>query len=256
VGFGCRGQAPPVAEEDTACATALGARFNAPAVSISVFLAKTLIEFPCLYGELSYNIAMLTYLQPYILAFIPIFVAVDAIGNIPLFIALVEGASPKQRHKIVADSVSTATLVAVLFMFAGKWVFGLLSITIPDFQIAGGALLFVIAVRLLLPGSQKGLLVGGHDKEAGVFPLGTPLITGPATLTTTLIVLDSYGPVPTFVSLAANMLIVWLTLAKADIFMKVFGAGGTRAFSKIMYILLAAIAVMMMRRGIIATFLR
>ena len=198
---------------------------------------------------------MLTYLQPYILAFIPIFVAVDAIGNIPLFIAMVEGVGQKQRRKIIIDSVTTATAVAVAFMFAGKWVFGLLNITIPDFQIAGGALLFVIAVRLLLPGSQKGLLPGNHDKEAGIFPLGTPLITGPATLATTLMILDSYGSAPTFVSLIANMLIVWLTLAKADVFMKIFGAGGTRAFSKIMYIVLAAIAVMMMRRGIVTTFL-
>ena len=189
-------------------------------------------------------------LRPYILTFIPIFVAVDAIGNIPVFISFVEGMNKKQRHKVIIDSVTTATVVAILFMLIGKGVLRILNITISDFQIAGGLLLFVISVRLLLPGAHKTAIGNGHDKDVGVFPLGTPLITGPAVLTTTLIMLDSFGPLPTFVSLVINMLISWVTLAKADLIMKLAGAGGTRAFSKIMYILLAAIAVMMVRRGI------
>ncbi len=193
---------------------------------------------------------MMDMLKPYILAFIPIFVAVDAIGTIPLFIGLVENTNKKQRHKVIIDSITTATLMAVVFMFAGKWVLRLLGITIPDFQIAGGALLFVISLKLLLPGSRKYALTDGHDKDIGVFPLGTPLITGPAVLTTTLIMLDTHGVIPTFTSLILNMAIVWVTLAKADLIMKLFGEAGTRAFSKIMYILLAAISVMMIRLGI------
>ncbi|MCX5710792.1 MAG: MarC family protein [Candidatus Omnitrophica bacterium] len=199
---------------------------------------------------------MMNLFQPYLLSFIPIFVAVDAIGNIPVFVSLAEGLSKKDKHRIIVESVTTATAMAVLFMLIGKWVLRVLSITIPDFQIAGGALLFVIAVRLLLPGASKFSLTTNHDKDVGVFPLGTPLITGPAVLTTTLIMLDTYGLVMTFISLILNMLIVWITLVKADVLMKIFGAGGTRAFSKIMYILLAAIAVMMVRRGIMGVFLR
>lgn len=199
---------------------------------------------------------MLNLIKPYILTFIPIFVAVDAIGNIPVFISLVEGLSKKQKHKIIIESVTTATVMAILFMLIGKWVLRMLSITIPDFQIAGGALLFVIAVRLLLPGAQKYSLSNGHDKDVGVFPMGTPLITGPAVLTTTLIMLDTYGMIPTFVSLVVNMLIVWITLAKADLIMRLIGAGGTRAVAKVMYILLAAIAAMMIRRGIMGIFLK
>ena len=194
---------------------------------------------------------MLKIMEPYMLTFIPIFVAVDAIGNIPLFISLVEGVTKKQRQRVIADSVTTATVVAILFMFIGKWVLRLIGITVSDFQVAGGALLFVISVRLLLPGTSKALLSNGHDKEVGVFPLGTPLITGPAVLTTTLIMLDSFGIIPTFVSLVINMLIVWGTLVKADFIIKLMGQGGTRAFSKIMYILLAAIGVMMIRRGLL-----
>ena len=199
---------------------------------------------------------MMEALTPYILSFIPLFVAVDAIGNIPIFLSLVEGSSKNQRNRIIFDAVFTATIVAVIFMFIGTWVFSLLGITIPDFQIAGGALLFVIAVRLLLPGAQKSGLTSSHDKDMGVFPLGTPLITGPAVLTTTLMMMNSLGAMVTLVSLILNMFFVWITLVKTDTIMKLFGANGTRAFSKIMYILLAAIAVMMIRHGIIGAFLK
>lgn len=197
---------------------------------------------------------MLKVIEPYILTFIPIFVAVDAIGNIPLFISLADSLSKKQKQKVVVDTVTTATVVAILFVLVGKWILSFIGIGIFDFQIAGGALLFIISVRLLMPGTAKSLLANGHEKNIGVFPLGTPLVTGPAVLTTTLMMHDAFGLFPTLVSLLANMLIVWVTLAKADAIMKLMGASGTRAFSKIMYILLAAIGVMMIRRGIIGGF--
>ena len=193
---------------------------------------------------------MLKILEPYFLTFIPIFVAVDAIGNIPIFIGLVEGTSKRERHRVILDSVLTATIVALLFVFIGKFILRFIGITIADFQIAGGALLFAVSLRLLLPGGSKSFLAEGHDKMVGVFPLGTPLITGPAVLTTTMMMLDSFGTLPTFICLIVNMLIVWVTLVRADLIMKFLGPGGTRAFSKIMYILLAAISVMMIRKGL------
>lgn len=195
-------------------------------------------------------------IRPYVLAFIPIFVAVDAIANIPIFLSLVESATKKHKHRIILDAVKTSTAVAVIFMCLGKWVFSLLGITIPDFQIAGGLLLFVLSTRLLFPGAQKDSLMHNHDRDLGVFPLGTPLITGPAVLTTTLMMMNTFGLMPTLVSLILNMGIVWLTLVKADLIMKFIGPSGTRAFSKIMYILLAAIAVMMIRHGIFGAFLK
>lgn len=197
---------------------------------------------------------MMEMLKPYILSFIPLFVAVDAIANIPIFLSLVGHDSKTHRNRVIRDTVFTATAVAIIFMFIGTWIFSLLGITIPDFQIAGGALLFIIAVRLLMPGMQKSLLTNSHDRDIGVVPLGTPLITGPAVLTTTLMMMNSFGVVPTLVAVILNMLFVWITLVKADAIIKIMGPGGTRAFSKIMYILLAAIAVMMIRHGIMGAF--
>jgi multiple antibiotic resistance protein len=195
---------------------------------------------------------MLKTLEPYILSFISLFVAVDAIGNIPLFLSLTEDSSKKQRREAIRDSVTTATIVAILFMFIGKWVLRFIGVTIPDFQIAGGTLLFFISMRLLLPAATKGLIAPSrHPQDYGVFPLGTPLITGPAVLTTSLMMVDNFGVWPTFVALVANMLIVWVTLAKSDIFVRAMGTSGLRALSKIVYILLAAIGVMMIRRGVV-----
>ncbi|MGE5197431.1 MAG: MarC family protein [Deltaproteobacteria bacterium] len=199
---------------------------------------------------------MFKIFEPYVLTFIQIFVAVDAIGNIPLFISLVEGAGKKQRHRIIIESITTATAVAIMFVLVGKWLLRFIGVTIPDFQIAGGVLLFVISLRLLLPGSTRAFMAEGRSKDVGVFPLGTPLITGPAVLTTTIMMVDSFGIAPTFVSLVINMLIVWVSLVKADAILRIMGASGTRAFSKIMYILLAAIGVMMVRRGIFGVLIR
>ena len=190
------------------------------------------------------------------MAFIPIFVAVDAIGNIPIFISLVENISRKERKKAIVQSVLTATLVALTFMFVGKLIFKFIGITISDFQIAGGILLFVIATRLLLPGTSKFVIMSPDNKDIGVFPLGTPLITGPAVLTTTLMMLNSFGLTLTLVSLLLNMLIVWFVLIEADSILNTVGVSGIRAFSKIMHILLASIAVMMVRQGIESVFIK
>lgn len=191
---------------------------------------------------------MIKLIEALVLSFIPIFVAVDAIGNIPLFISLVDGTSREDKHRIIIQSVTTATVVAIIFMFIGKFVLRLIGITMFDFQIAGGILLFFIATRLLI--QQKSIISEGNGSDVGVFPLGTPLITGPAVLTTIIMMLDAYGIFATFVSLVLNMFIVWVSLVKADTIMRILGANGTRAFAKIIYILLAAIGVMMVRRGV------
>lgn len=196
---------------------------------------------------------MVSALEPYLLTFVALFVAVDSLGNIPIFISLVEGMSRKDRRRVISDSVTTATVVALVFMFVGKAVLCFIGITVPDFQVAGGALLFIISSRLLLPGSTKGFLSDGRGMDLGVFPMGTPLITGPAVLTTTLIMVDAYGLMPTLAAVVLNMLIVWLTLVKSDLLVRLFGQTGLRALAKIMYILLAAIGVMMVRKGVLST---
>lgn len=187
-------------------------------------------------------------LAPYILSFIPVFVAVNALGNIPLYLSLTDGMKLSQRHKVVTNSLVVATVIAILFMFIGNVLLRFMGVTVPDFRIAGGILLLILSVHLLLPGEER----RGHvTTDVGVFPLGTPLITGPAVLTTVLVMREAYGILPTALSLILNMGITWVVLWKADIIIKFIGKGGSRALSKVADIFLAAIAVMMIRIGIL-----
>jgi len=204
----------------------------------------------CLIIDYYLDLIMPEFLRPYVLTFIPIFVAVDALGNIPLFVSLTHSLNKKQKQRVIRESLLTATVIAVSFMFLGKAILRVLNISVADFQIAGGILLLVISTNLLLAGKGRDSVLSKGSSEAGVFPLGTPLVTGPAVLTMILMVVDNFGWMPSLISLLLNMLIVWFTFRYADLFTALIGEAGMRAFSKIIYIFLAAIAVMMMRKGI------
>ena len=186
--------------------------------------------------------------KSYVLSFIPVFVAVNIFGILPIFISLTEGMTKEERSKVIYQSVLTGTIIALVFMFIGKIVFLIMGITVSDFKIAGGILLLILSVNLLLPGEPRKKEV---NADVGIFPLGTPLITGPAVLTTTLMMIDVYGFSPTFLAIIFNMLIVLFALNNSEKIIKILGTGGMKAFSKVIDILLTAIAVMMIRKGIL-----
>ncbi|MBF0384724.1 MAG: MarC family protein [Candidatus Omnitrophica bacterium] len=186
-------------------------------------------------------------LKDFFLAFIPIFVAVDAIGILPVFISLSRHLSKKDREKTIIQSLWTALMLALGFIFLGKSIFNFLGITIGDFMIAGGTILFCISIiDLLRPWKERRL----PASELGAVPLGTPLIAGPAVLTTSLMLIDTYGIFPTILSVFFNIIIAGILLFSADKFMQTLGQAGSRALSKVFSLLLAAIAVMMVRKGI------
>jgi multiple antibiotic resistance protein len=186
-----------------------------------------------------------------LLAFIPIFVAVDAIGVLPLFVSLTEGVEEKEKCRIIFQSMITAKCLAVGFIFLGKAVFNLMGITLGDFMVAGGAILFYIAVADIR-GPGKGSPYA--NQELGAVPLGTPLIVGPAVLTTSLIIIGEYGLVATLISVLVNILLAGLVLLLSNFIIKILGKAGSRALSKVTNLLLAAIAVMLIRKGIIQIF--
>jgi multiple antibiotic resistance protein len=188
------------------------------------------------------------HLTPYLLSFIPIFVAVNVLGILPIFFALTEGFEKRKKERIIKSAVLTASLIAFSFMFIGKGVFMVMGISVSDFKIGGGILLLVLSVDLLLPGESRGR---ESMEDTGIVPLGTPLITGPAVLTTTLVMIETYGILPTITSFILNILLVWFIFSKSDLVIRLIGVNGSRAISKVSDILLAAIAVMLIREGII-----
>ncbi len=190
-------------------------------------------------------------LQNIFLAFIPIFVAVDAFGVLPVFISLTEGCGRKEKSRIIFQSVWTALCLAVSFIFLGKVIFKFLGITISDFMIAGGAILFAIAMRdILSPAQKRRRPVDGF----GPVPIGTPLIVGPAVLTTSLMIIAEYGLYPVLLSVFINIVIAGMVFYFSHFLIQILGKSGSQALSKVTSLLLAAIAVMMIRKGILQGF--
>ena len=186
-------------------------------------------------------------MEKILLAFIPIFVAVDAVGVLPIFISLTQELTHKEKVEVITQSVITALCLAAGFIFLGQAVFRFLGISVGDFMVAGGAILFCISIIDLL----------NHEKrrrrpvdEISAVPLGTPLIVGPAVLTTSLMIVGEYGVYVTMISVFLNVLLAGLVFYFSEVFMKVLGKNGSKALSKVASLLLAAIAVMMIRKGI------
>ncbi|OGW76916.1 MAG: hypothetical protein A3I73_06300 [Omnitrophica bacterium RIFCSPLOWO2_02_FULL_45_16] len=174
----------------------------------------------------------------------------DAIGILPMFIGFTEHLKSKEKQKIVLQSIITAFLIGVVFLFLGKWIFKILGVLVADFKIAGGAVLLAISLRDILQYEKSVKL---PSETMGAVPIGTPLVVGPAVLTTIVILLDSYGPAITVLSFIINLVIVWITFSYATMISAFLGKAGSKAFSKIASLLLAAIAVMMIRKGVIDT---
>lgn len=182
------------------------------------------------------------------LSFVPLFVAVDALGVLPMFHGLTADISDASRKKIILQSVLTATVVALIFLFLGKGILSLLGISVSDFMIAGGILLFAISMGDLLSADKPQRRV--DPESLGAVPIGVPLMAGPAVFTTSILVLDQHGFVYTSISLVLNILIAGLLFYYSKYLINLMGKSGSKAFSKIANLFLAAIAIMLVRKGI------
>lgn len=182
-------------------------------------------------------------------AFVAIFVALDVIGTLPMYLAMTRGLDPEQKKEVVDKSMLVAFVVAIAFLFVGRSLFGWLGITVPDFKIAGGLVLLLVSLADLLGGPES-----AHNRASGstgIVPLAVPLITGPGVLTQTLLQADTRGYPVTIAALIANFVIAWALLRRSDGVDRVIGRDGTVVVSKIAALLLAAIAVAMIRGGIL-----
>jgi multiple antibiotic resistance protein len=189
---------------------------------------------------------MQPYVEKFLLAFIPLFVAIDPIGLVAIFLGLGGNADPLRRRREGMLALITSLAVAIGFIFLGKLIFRALGITVGDFQVAGGLILLAIAVRELLDLSAHNRYAG---QAFGVVPLGMPLIAGPALLTALLILVDTVGILFTVLALLVNLLLVGIGFRYADHFTRWMGQQGLRGVSKLISLLLAAIAVSLIRRG-------
>ncbi len=191
-----------------------------------------------------------SFLMNFFLCFIPLFTAVDAIGTLPILLSLTEGLPPERMNKVIVQSVITALVVAIIFVVVGKSLLHYMGISIGDFLIAGGVLLFILSLKELV--SSNGSKTENDDRDTlGVVPLGVPLIVGPGVLAATLVLQAQYGLLMTILATVANIVLAGLVFWQARWFGRILGKAGSKAFSKIVSLLLAAIAIMFIRKGII-----
>lgn len=188
-------------------------------------------------------------MDDFLLTFVPLFVAVDPLGVLPLFLGLTHNMETRDVRRAIYRSVTTATILALGFAAGGPVVLEVLGITVEDFQIAGGLLLLALALRELLTEKELQQRVDLSSVGVGVVPLGVPLITGPAVLTTAMLQVDQYGLMLVGMAIVANMLIAGLVFRFGNALRRVLGSSGASIASKISNLILAAIGVMMLRQG-------
>ncbi len=186
-------------------------------------------------------------MSSFLISFTALFVALDIIGILPLFLSLTQMLGNEERKRIVNTSMGVALILAIVFTFAGRAIFHHLGISIPDFKIAGGLILLLISLADLLGGPDSHQRSSG---STGIVPLAVPLITGPAILTTLILQVDVNGYLITLASLILNYAIAWIVLKNGHQVARVLGKDGTVVLSKIAALLLVAISVSMIRSGV------
>jgi len=192
-----------------------------------------------------------------------IFAIVDPLGVVPFFSSLTEGMTSQQKQEIVSKACLTATITLGVFAVFGQWIFAGFGFTIPAFKIAGGILLFGVALEMLHGERSRSRLTEKEREESlsradevAIVPLGIPLLAGPGAITTVMIymthpVADAADKLFIFAGILIATLSAFVLLHNADRIFKRIGRTGTRAVGRVMGLLLAAIAVQFIIDGVV-----
>ncbi|MDH3288513.1 MAG: MarC family protein [Betaproteobacteria bacterium] len=189
-------------------------------------------------------------------AVVILLLVVDPVGNIPLFVSLLRNIDPARRTRVIVRECAIAFAVLLGFVFFGRWILGLLGLSEPALTIAGGVILFLIALRMIFR-TPEGVFGDTVDGEPFIVPLAIPSIAGPTAIAT-VILLVSRAPqrLPEWIAaVIVAMLITLAVLVFAERLSKLVGERGLMAFERLMGLILTAIAVEMLLRGI-ETFVR
>ena len=183
-------------------------------------------------------------------AFIAVFVIADALGNAPLFLVLTKGMELEQRNKVVDKASVVATLVLLAFAFAGQAILDYLNISIGSLEVAGGLLLLLIALQML--NGEIDTPIVEQERDVAITPLAFPLLAGPGTLTTVMLLM-SQSPearISVVIGIVAAMIVTWFIVRQASRIDKFIGAEGAVIITQLLGFLLAALAVEIGSSGI------
>nr|WP_208492146.1 MarC family protein [aff. Roholtiella sp. LEGE 12411] len=188
--------------------------------------------------------------------FIAVFVLADAVGNIPIVLILTKGMTPEERNKVIDKAIIVAIAVLLLFAFTGQIILNYLEISIGSLRVAGGLLLLLIALQMLRGELDTPIIEEGRD--VAITPLALPLLAGPGTLTTVMLLMSkSQSPhISVLVGIVGAMLVTWLILRFCNYIDKWIGAEGEVIITQLLGFILAALAVEIGSVGIRELFLR
>jgi multiple antibiotic resistance protein len=184
-----------------------------------------------------------------IYSFAALFIILDPILSVPIFAAMTKGQTSKEIHKQAFIAVAVAGGLMYLFLVFNQTIFNILGLNMPSFQIAGGILLFILGIQEAL-----GIEIG-HGKEhsttaAGVV-IGTPLLCGPGTITTVMLLSRDYGLLIPFIAITLALVATWLVLYFAEDIQRILGDVVTDIMGKVLGMLVAAIAIKIIASGIL-----
>ena len=174
-------------------------------------------------------------------AVIVLFIIVDPFGDIPIFMSLTEKMTASEKKKVFNTATIVGIILLLVFAFTGQEIFTIFGISIYSFEVAGGILLLIIAIRILISGSMHES--SESPESMGAVPIAMPLLVGPGAITTTIFNLQAYDVYVTALSVLVVMAIVWVILKYMNTVYRFLGKTGSLVIARVMALLIAAIAV-------------
>ncbi len=187
--------------------------------------------------------------------FVAVFVIADALGNAPIFLVLTKGMEPEQRNNVVDRASVVATAVLLAFAFTGQALLDYLHISMGSLRVAGGLLLLLIALQMLQ--GELDTPIVEQERDIAITPLALPLLAGPGTLTTVMLLMSESpdAHLSVAIGIAAAMVVTWFIVRQASRIDKLIGAEGAVIVTQLLGFLLAALAVEIGSAGIKELFL-
>ncbi|MEE2525548.1 MarC family protein [Hyphobacterium sp. HN65] len=200
-------------------------------------------------------------------SFVTFFVVIDPIGVAPIFAALTEGSTPAHRRMMAIKSVAIATGVLIMFAFGGEWLLGALHISLDAFRAAGGVLLFLIALEMIFERrterreeradkmAHDDESIPGTHEDISVFPMAIPMLAGPGAIASIMLFMSGDGGTLTgqlaiFGGLLANLLMCLVIFLAVGPLMKLIGDTLAAMITRILGVILAALAAQFIFDGI------
>jgi multiple antibiotic resistance protein len=181
-------------------------------------------------------------------AILALFIIVDPFGNIPIFMSLTEKMPKEQKRKVFNTATFVGFILLLAFAFAGQEIFSIFGVSIFSFEVAGGILLLIIAIRILISGSL--IEMNESPESIGAVPIAMPLLVGPGAITATIFNLQAYGVAVTALSVFAVLILTWAILRYVDKVYIFLGKTGALVIARVMALLIAAIAIQYVLFGV------